>query len=298
MGRIDAYPEPSSSLVNLTISGNTTGTSVLVDSGTLTLAGGNRITLSQSGNAITISGDNQTVQTQNMVDLTLAGNTSGALALISSGTLTLAGGNQITLSQAGNAVTISGPAEVTRSLLFEGFAQSWESVSAINGSLRLQPLQVRGAITATEFNWLMNNTLGASAATVSAWAGVYDVVNSTSLALLSSGSASYGIATVSTGSYSGFQRWSMPFNMNASRGDYAMGLIVRTSGGGSFNIFGASVQNFLGAPNVATNATITLVPFLGVYSSSTTAMPANVQAASIMGNTSRARRYDFMFRAM
>lgn len=38
---------------------------------------------------------------------TIGGNTSGVGAIISSGTMTLAGGNNITLSQAGNAVTIS-----------------------------------------------------------------------------------------------------------------------------------------------------------------------------------------------
>src|SRR6476659_3606287 len=49
----------------------------------------------------------QSVQTQNLYNVTLAGNTAGVLAQISSGTMTLAGGNNITLSQAGNAVTIS-----------------------------------------------------------------------------------------------------------------------------------------------------------------------------------------------
>jgi len=75
------------------------------------LAGGNNITLSESINAqsatVTISAFNQSVQTQNLIDLTLAGNTSGTLALMSSGTVTIAGGNNITLSQAGNAITIS-----------------------------------------------------------------------------------------------------------------------------------------------------------------------------------------------
>lgn len=55
----------------------------------------------------------QTVQTQNCVDMTLAGNSTSAGAgyiLISSGTLTLAGGANITLSQNGNHVTISGGA--------------------------------------------------------------------------------------------------------------------------------------------------------------------------------------------
>jgi hypothetical protein len=44
------------------------------------------------------------------INATIAGNTAGAGALVSTGTLTLAGGNNITLSQAGNAITISGAA--------------------------------------------------------------------------------------------------------------------------------------------------------------------------------------------
>jgi len=148
-------------LHNVTLSGNTAGVMAQVSSGTLTLAGGNNITLSQNGNAVTISGPNtvagvaggisnlgntagtsstfstgtivfaggnnvtlseatgaggatitisafnQTTQTQNLHNVTLSGNTAGVMAQVSSGTLTLAGGNNITLSQNGNAVTIS-----------------------------------------------------------------------------------------------------------------------------------------------------------------------------------------------
>lgn len=157
-------PPVNGGRINATISGNTSGAGALVSTGTLTLAGGNNITLSQAGNAITISGGaagggsnsfgmsnigntigttgmvsgsavrfafaggnnvtlsqsinassgtitisaaNQTVQTQNLHNVTLSGNTAGVMAQISSGTLTLAGGNNVTLSQNGNAVTIS-----------------------------------------------------------------------------------------------------------------------------------------------------------------------------------------------
>lgn len=41
----------------------------------------------------------------------ISGNTSGATANISTGTVVLAGGNNITLSQAGNSITISGPTQ-------------------------------------------------------------------------------------------------------------------------------------------------------------------------------------------
>ena len=160
-------PPVNGGRINATISGNTAGAGALVSTGTMTLAGGNNITLSQNGNAITISGGaagggsntwgisnlgntsgtsgvisgsalrmvyaggnnitlsqsinassgtitisaaNQTVQTQNLHNVTLSGNTVGAMADISSGTLTLAGGNNITLSQNGNAVSIIGAA--------------------------------------------------------------------------------------------------------------------------------------------------------------------------------------------
>lgn len=144
-------------LHDVSLSGNTSGALALVSSGTMILAGGNNITLSQNGQSITISGANaggaqtgisgvqvsnttyssgtitfqnangisfgssgangisasytvptQSVQTQNLIDVSLSGNTSGALALVSSGTMILAGGNNITLSQNGQSITISG----------------------------------------------------------------------------------------------------------------------------------------------------------------------------------------------
>jgi hypothetical protein len=157
----------TSNVHNVTLSGNTAGVMAQVSSGTLTLAGGNNIVLSQAGNAVTISGSaqtgtqftaglsnvgntagdtvtvagrvifaggnnvtlsgssngvsqtitisafTQTVQTQSRFNLTVSGNTTSGgagFALISSGALTLAGGNNVTLSQDGNAVTISGGA--------------------------------------------------------------------------------------------------------------------------------------------------------------------------------------------
>jgi hypothetical protein len=99
--------------INASLGGNTSGTLGLISTGTILLAGGSNITLSQNGNSVTISGANpgsQSVQTQNLFDLTLGGNTSGTLALVSSGTLLLAGGSNVTLSQNGNSVTIIGGA--------------------------------------------------------------------------------------------------------------------------------------------------------------------------------------------
>jgi hypothetical protein len=114
-----AQTEQTQSRFNLTLSGNTAGALALISSGVMTLAGGNNISLSQNGNAVTISGPAtaaQTEQTQSRFNLTLAGNTAGALALVSSGVMTLAGGNNVTLSQAGNAITVSGAATVAQTV--------------------------------------------------------------------------------------------------------------------------------------------------------------------------------------
>jgi hypothetical protein len=103
---VGAVPSGSLGMSNL---GNTSGTTGVVSGSNLRylIVGGNNVTLSQSINGssgtLTISAN----QTANVHNLTISGNTSGVLAAVSSGTLTLAGGNNITLSQAGNAVTIS-----------------------------------------------------------------------------------------------------------------------------------------------------------------------------------------------
>lgn len=78
----------------------------------------------------------QTVQTQNLHDVSLGGNTSGTLALVSSGTLILAGGNNITLSQVGNAVTISAANEVPLQTGISGLIVS--NATFTSGTVTLQ----------------------------------------------------------------------------------------------------------------------------------------------------------------
>src|SRR6266536_5902356 len=98
--------------INATISGNTAGVGSLVSSGTLSLAGGNNITLSQNGNAITISGGAAGGAT-NTFGMSNVGNTSGTSGVVSGSALqfVFAGGNNVTLSQSLNAssgtITIS-----------------------------------------------------------------------------------------------------------------------------------------------------------------------------------------------
>lgn len=193
-------------LLDVTISGNTSGTSVLVSSGTLTLAGGNNITLSQVGNAITISAFTQTVQTQNLIDVTLSGNTSGTSVLVSSGTLTLAGGNNITLSQVGNAITISGGQSTVlyshNPIQLQGANTSVLSANTnTSGAATFLPYQFPVAVNARHVNVMVSMTFSTGGASsfrqshTMSW-GLYSRgtgANSTILSAYTSNSLSFAL---------------------------------------------------------------------------------------------------------
>ena len=143
----------------MSLAGNSTSAGAgyqLISTGTLSLAGGNNVTLSQNANSVTISGASQSLQTQNRFNLTLAGNTAGAMAQVSSGTLSLAGCNNITLSQNANAVTISAA------------AQSIQTPSNIQGIMASGSTNRTGDISFANSNGvtfgLSNNTITASVA--------------------------------------------------------------------------------------------------------------------------------------
>jgi len=112
----------------LRIGGNTTGTSAVLSSGTVTLAGGNNITLSQAGNAITISGGGGgggggiglagfgTTYTSGNITLsangalTLSGNTNSVLSLSVPATSSLSGTGAISMVTTGSTISIGAPA--------------------------------------------------------------------------------------------------------------------------------------------------------------------------------------------
>lgn len=84
------------------------GSNTTFTSGTVVLSGSNAATIKSNAGGLVVDVPTQTAQTQNLHNLTLSGNTAGVMAQVSSGTVTLAGGNNVTISQAGNAITISG----------------------------------------------------------------------------------------------------------------------------------------------------------------------------------------------
>lgn len=97
-------------VITVTPGGNTAGVTNAISSGSVMLAGGNNITLSQNGSTISFVG----ADAAGGIAASLSGNTAGVMAPISTGTMYLAGGNNVTLSQNANSVTISGPNTVAQ----------------------------------------------------------------------------------------------------------------------------------------------------------------------------------------
>ena len=81
-----------------------------ISTGTIRFTNANGVSFSINGQTLSASVAAQSTQTQNCVDVTIGGNSTsagGGYALVSSGTLFLAGGPNITLSQNGQSVSIS-----------------------------------------------------------------------------------------------------------------------------------------------------------------------------------------------
>ncbi|MDQ5972552.1 MAG: hypothetical protein QG553_711, partial [Patescibacteria group bacterium] len=136
-------------------SGNTAGAGALVSTGTMTLAGGNNITLSQAGNAITISGaaGGGAGFTAGMSNI---GNTSGTSGTVSN-QLIMAGGNNVTLSQStgagGNTITVSAASQTVQTQnILNGFSVSGISTSGTLESITSGGLFIYGSFVTQSQN--------------------------------------------------------------------------------------------------------------------------------------------------
>lgn len=101
-------PSVNGGRINATIGGNTAGVGSLVSTGTMTMAGGNNVTLSQNGNAITFSAANQTVQTMGMYGV---GNTTqNTSASLDARSMSLNGLGAMSVGYSAGSVQLSAPA--------------------------------------------------------------------------------------------------------------------------------------------------------------------------------------------
>lgn len=291
--------------------GNTLGTSGTA-SNQVVFAGGNNITLSQStaagGHTISIAAASQTVQTQNLHNITLSGNTAGVMAQISSGTLTLAGGDNVTLSQNGNAVTISagagGGGAGTYADMWFPYNEAQNMVGQVGQStLGFMPLPTPSIGSEVRIDRLVyplhfsNSSSGTGSMSATFWMGLYTRNNSSiSLAHSHSGSVSLAYAgNNSSASQRGIRLLSFGWTTTIPDNRYYVGIVSRSSTAG-FNASLSQVMatqlasNVSGMWNAATNATVQWPLGIGFYSAATAGLPASVAFSQIHGTNSLAAR--------
>jgi hypothetical protein len=221
------------------------------NTGTVQFTGSNMVTVKSAAGQQVVIDATQTVQTQNAVDATLAGNTAGALALISSGTMTLAGGNAITLSQAGNAVTISNQA-MQLGQIQPNFGPEVVVTNAVpQGTVSLQPVSAGEYLSASRLALAVQQSGTAAGVSVSQsiHAGVY-TMSGASLSLASSASANLSFA----GNTNNSGLRTMGATWNITPGFYVLALFQSTATAGTagtaglyFN--GTSIGSFIDATN-------------------------------------------------
>lgn len=371
--------------ISTTAGGGTAGTMALISSGTVTLFAGNNITISQSGtNTLVISGPNtvaQSAQTQSNIQAVVPlGNTTGTTGSIQTGTIGIAGGANITISQSsgtastnltiiggggggvniaasnttftsgtvvmsasGGAITINSAAQSvgfsvpqTSSLSASANITISSNGSTISfsvapansfklGAWQNMPLMDAGpltyltAISKTPFYWpevlpgaVTLNSVGFLASVVttgtlqsfSVHFGVYTYVNSTSVNLIQSVSETFLLSTATSASFSGQRLFVLTSPStatgisNLTPGAYVFGSMISAGASASMNLslYGGTNNSAVGALGVilpganqaSTGTSQGVLPIYGRGSTTVNAMPANVSAADLVNQGSGA----------
>jgi hypothetical protein len=321
------------------ISGNTTGTTASFLSATLALAGGPSITLSQSSNSISInapavsnltgigmvslSSNGSTVSIQGSGNiLSASGNTTGTLATFSSGTVVLAGGNNVTLSQSSNSISIHGPVlsyweprEFNHHISFQSLGQN---------SLWFFPLQLPAAISISRLNMVLSLSC-ATGATASEQVGLTQSIalysraagTSQSLSQIFStshtarqsansnaswlvnwnGNSAISVGVALSGAMTGQKIQTFPMATFLSAGEYWLAFAMSTSSVGSSVALQVShavitgiTNNSFGYPGFTLSSAATLNPMIepmGTYSATSGAFPATVHVSQVNGMSSQ-----------
>lgn len=295
-GAITASVSAVAGGVNFEIGGNTSGTTALVSTGTLVLAGGSNITLSQSGNNITVSASVQTQASGGIAGTGFTGtnitgtlDTNGlAVSVPSVSSLSATGLVSISTSASGISIGVNG----TTASVWAPWAGGRVTTGAIgNGVMQVYPLFCGDWFSASRADiygsFSMSTSSNSSYAfTLSAAVGIY-TRNGSTLSLASSGSQSYAISNTSNSStqqVQGVRNISVPFAANVAPGDYWVGIMTQTASSGANWITANNVilQNgisnaaFSGILGATTATSAQSILGFGQFSATTTALPASV----------------------
>jgi hypothetical protein len=148
-----------------------------------------------------------------------------------------------------------------------------------------------------------NPTNSSGSHTISQWVGLY-TKNSSTMSLLSSTSNS--IAATHSGTvgsyslYSGMRLVTIPWTMTVTQGQYYIGYVSRTTSGGANGTYSNLIlsnlaTNFLGHWSSSHNTTYQFVLGQGVYTATTSGMPASVGFSQLRGSDSTIPRAPILY---
>ena len=230
---------------------------------------------------------------------TLSGNTSNAST--ASGTnVVLQGLGGVTLVGSTGTIGISAAAAKR----YSGFNPYADHVmitgQAGQGTLQLEPerfpeLQFDRIVLPLS-NSNASNSSGSH--TLSFWQGLY-TRNASTLSLLHSASATTAVTHSGTvGSYSlysGMRLFTIPFTATLTEGEYWIANLSRTTSGGANGTYSQMVasnlaSNFVGHFGSSNNTTMQMTLGQGVYTATTSGLPASIAFSQIRGSDSQAQR--------
>lgn len=270
--------------------GNTAGNTGVSTGIDWVLAGTNNITISESTagggpNTLWISG--AAGGAGDGYNIIAAGTQTAA----TTGTVVFSNSNGVTFGMSNSSiVTGSVAANYTHSLFEPDMIGSPPATAISDGTLWMRPIYLPGYLSCSVAVLPMSLSLSTSsnsshAGVISAYIGIF-TKNGSTLSLASSGSQSYQWSNTSNNSTSivqGRKVMTVPFNVNATPGDYYVGLIYRSSTtnanwftASAFAAFGTSAALAFNILLVANNASNALIPGYGQGTVSTAAMPNSI----------------------
>ena len=234
------------------------------------------------------------------INLTLSGTNNSVVNISAPATSSLSGTGQVSISVNGSTISIGVPDGVTHSRYNE-FKESPMVVGAIGqASLHVQPWLIPNLHMdrVVLHNHMSNASNSSGSFTLSQWVGLYTKTGST-LSLLASTSASTNFTGSGTaGSYSwygGLRAFTIGWTQTLTEGMYWIGVIHRTTSGGTNHtvsqVLNSNINsNYSGILGEGSNATKQWSLGLGIYTASTTAMPASIGFTQLNGTASIALR--------
>lgn len=272
----------------------------LQTSGTLSFANSNGISFGLSNSSIlTASYTVPTVPAGLQAGVSTLGSTNGSTGLVSS-QVVFAGHNGLSASQStnGQSATIGFGIPSTDFVAPIQFANSTVQ-SLRNASMFVTPFNISAPIAMT--NMMMfgsfshaTSTSGTTQGSFTIAAGIYSL-NGSTLSLIQSGSNQYTFSNTSNAGTSlyigGLRGFDIPFSANLDPGQYWLAHVVRTSSAGSISMMVNTGNNalYMGKFGESSNSNRSMYPFWGIYTASTTGIPATIGTNEINLNSSAAK---------